>query len=116
MTGRVKYDENGHASFDGDVNTMTEAEAVQMLNVRDLRPAADAIAAKMHDYVSYSLYFQDGVGSEIAKQARKIMGEDRPLNDDDTEFYSFCDHVFNMLALRAYNEFTASLNKTVRRM
>jgi hypothetical protein len=77
---------------------MTRDEAHMFLNRHDLRRVAEAAKPALIQFARNEFFFRSNeIGITVAQIARSIMGQNRPLNEDDQEFYAFCDMIFNKL-------------------
>jgi hypothetical protein len=50
------------------------------------------IASRINE--SKDLFFKEGISDVISREARRILGSNRPLNDDDQEYYALCDKLY----------------------
>jgi hypothetical protein len=58
------------------------------------------IQPELHEFVATQLLFRGSISVMIAEIAQSIMGRERPLHEDDQEYYAFCDYLFDQVALK----------------
>jgi hypothetical protein len=99
MSRRIKYREGSSLPyFDGDKSTMTADEAMVFVNRWDYRKVVEATKPALVEFARNELFFRSNeIGIVIAGIARSIMGQDRPLHEDDREYYALCDRIFQRL-------------------
>jgi hypothetical protein len=97
MNKRIGYIEGSSLPhFTGEPGTMTADEAQELVAMRDLAPVAEEMQRLLELYMREKLPFE----VSTSRVARKVMGNDRPLHDDDSEYFDFCDRVYDMIRRR----------------
>lgn len=90
-SNRWQVGDHGRPYFDGDLHQATAKDTMLVVTAHELRPLAKEIETQLEAFLENEVHFRGAVGQIAAKIARGRLGQDRPLNDDDREYYALCD-------------------------
>jgi hypothetical protein len=90
-TNRWQIDDNNHPYFDGDLHEAKAKDTLQVVTAYEMRPVAAEMERELLKFIEDELAFRGSIQQLAAKVARGHLGQDRPLNDDDREYYELCD-------------------------
>jgi hypothetical protein len=112
MSNRVQYTEGSSLPhFVGDKHTMTADEGAEFITSRAERRVAISVEHNVIEFLATQLYFRGAISEIVAEEAREIMGHDRPLSDDDVEYYKLCERIFNSVVNRLHRAISIEMNK-----
>lgn len=94
---RWQIDDNGRPYFDGDLHQASAKDTLQVVTAHEMRPVAAEMERELLAFMENELAFRGNIQALAAKIARGRLGEDRPLHDDDREYYALCDLIFGYI-------------------
>jgi hypothetical protein len=95
---RIQYVEGSSLPhFEGDKSTMTLQEARELIMRRDVHRVAEAIVPHVAEKLTDQAFF-DGASEYAIQAARRILGNDRPLHDDDQVYFQLVDLIYHQAA------------------